>query len=685
MFLSSGGVESQDGLLYLSVARNLYYTGEPTAPPDESAGGMWFSKNIQFNTQLGKDGKTFSSTGIGYSLAFLPAVAITDLVYKYYNLSLPQHFPLESDWMTLMLAGFTNSFFAAGLGVILFLYLIELKLNKKQALLIVFVGLFATNLLPYSKHIFAHMMFVMFLVMTAYFIKLFSVNPKNRFLFFAGISYGINLITYNPTSVLSALPLVLYYFLLVKPKFNTDFLKKFSKQLLIALIGFLPFVIIFYWHQQIISLDTQTQASAGFYQAYAKSAVFNLPISTVYEGVFGQLLSPGRSILLYSPILILLIIYWFKLGKKNLAEIVLFLSLSTIYVLFYSVQRQFEEQWGFMGYWGGELSWGPRYLLPLIPFGLLLVGLVYTKISKQAKLFIFTPLAILGLGIAVLGILIPYEVKLHNLDKDVYIAGQHYTWFNYPNLLPKFSPVLSHAKKLQFNLKMFPKTLDHGKYNVKFYDGFDFPFSVGVGRWREIEREGYISFDDNSNEPLKTMAFDFINHKMNDQASSSARLTLILNDQPVLPQPEPLKPGEQRLVEATIAGSLKPKDNHLYIKVDLDRGSIYNAKSQMFAMFNFYINGKPANFESIDYPYLSNFGPAITGVKYQNYGQLDTNPWKAWVIHNQVFVSTLDFWWIKTLYYWDMPKKLILSFALINILLILGTGYLTLKSYKKLK
>ena len=160
--LSSGAIDSQDGLQYLAVARNIYYTGEPTTPVYEYN----IRKNIHMNTYIGTDGKTYSLIGLGYSLAMLPAVAITDFFYNIYGVSPPVHFPLESDWLILFTTSFTNAFFGAMFGVVLFLYLMELGLNKKQAIFMSFVSIVTTNLWVYAKHSFAHMMFINFLLLS---------------------------------------------------------------------------------------------------------------------------------------------------------------------------------------------------------------------------------------------------------------------------------------------------------------------------------------------------------------------------------------------------------------------------------------------------------------------------------------------------------------------------------------
>lgn len=684
IFLSSGIVDAQDGFQYLAVSRNIYYQHEPTAPVYEFTGGVNVAKNIHLSTHTGKDGKTYSSTGLGYSLAMLPAVFLTDLVYHYYQLTPSIHFPLESDWLILMLTSFINGFFASILGIFIFLFLLEIKLNKNQAILITLISLFATNLLAYAKSTYAHMMFTTLLFIAFYFIRKYAKTGQKKYLFFSGLSYGANLLTYNQTTILSIIPFLIYLWLLLKPKINTQTLRIFLNQLFIFLIGFLPFLIAFLWYQKVTTPYNTELVSTKFYTSYAKGMLGNLPISSIFEGLYGQLLSPGRSIFLYSPILLLPLFFWHKLKKDIFPELLLLISLSLIYIPFYSTLRSFEEKTGFIGYWSGELSWGPRYLLPLVPFGMLIVGHIYKYLTKKSQLFFFYPLVVFGLYVSLLGTIVPFQTKLHGLETDIYISGQHYTSFLYMNLLPKFSPLLSHSKRLQYNLVLFPKTLNHGIYKVKFFDGFDFPFQVGTQRWRTIEDLGLISFD-NSNNQIKKISIDLINHPLTQNASSSAYINLELNQKQLLPTEHIIKLGKKETIEANLNPDLlQPSNNQMRIFVRFDQPNAYKSKDQLLAMTDFSINNQPINIETLDFPYLSSFGPVLSNQQYQNYGNLNPSPWKGWDIHTQIFERVPDFWWIKSLYYWDFPKNLFLTAFIFNISLILFLAFLTLKFFKKI-
>src|SRR3989344_6258240 len=153
-FFSSGFVDSQDGFQYLAVARRFYHNSTFALPEEEFP-----EINIHMTGDVGNEGKRYSPTGLGYTLALLPAVSVEDIFLKATNTKLITAFPLQSDWPVLLFASFTNSIFGAFLAVILYLYFVSFKIKHRQALIFSFFTIIATNLFPYTKHTFAHMMF----------------------------------------------------------------------------------------------------------------------------------------------------------------------------------------------------------------------------------------------------------------------------------------------------------------------------------------------------------------------------------------------------------------------------------------------------------------------------------------------------------------------------------------------
>lgn len=704
MIFSAGVIDSQDGFQYLAVARNIYYKGEPTAPPYEYDQ----RQNIHMSVVTGKDGKAYSLTGLGYSIAYLPAVALTDFFYKFYGASPSEHFPLENDWLIFLIAGFTNAFFGAFLGVILYLYLIELGLSSRQALFISFTGIVCTNLFVYTKHSFAHMMFISFLLACFYFIKKNSKTKMKIYLFGSGIAFGVHALSYNMTYILSVIPVGVYFILLdQRKKLNLRYLKLIATDSIFFLVGFIPFFLVYHWFENTRASVNLNLGSLAVAPIVAKS-IFNIPIGVFYEGVFGQLFSSGRSIFLYSPILLVILIFWAKIKKVIKPELVVFILMCLIYVLFFSTLYTIGVPGGgqeesVAANWHGEASWGPRYLTPLVAYGMLIIGYIFTRLSRFQKAFIFFPLLVLGFIVQMLGIILPYQIKFHDLQPKFFVNSTEYTNFAYSNLLPRYSPVILMAKNLVKLSKNFPETFNHGQYNVKFYDGIDFPFPVGGERWRVIDKKGYLRFDDSSSSPVKKITLGLINHPIED-ASYSATIQASVNEHRLFEKEQLLMPAERKLIDLEIPHKyLQPKDNQLMLEVnfkplkeEVGEGSLgiyrdspadYSNKnvqpkkyvSQILGLIAMSINDEEVNKESLDFPYISSLGPPLTGKKYQNYGGVETDPWKSWDIHTQMYERLPDFWWIRNLYYWDIPKVFILlPFAGI-ILMCIFTGY---KIYK---
>jgi hypothetical protein len=113
------------------------------------------------------------------------------------------------------------------------------------------------------------------------------------------------------------------------------------------------------------------------------------------KGVFGLLLSPGVGLFIYTPVLVVSILAfpWFLRQWK--VEGALILALFAVRVVF------FARYWA----WEGGATWGPRFLVPLIP--LLLVPLAF--LPRDRRLEIATvALATVGVAVQVLGQLVPY-------------------------------------------------------------------------------------------------------------------------------------------------------------------------------------------------------------------------------------------------------------------------------------
>jgi hypothetical protein len=113
------------------------------------------------------------------------------------------------------------------------------------------------------------------------------------------------------------------------------------------------------------------------------------------KGIFGLLLSPGVGLFVYTPVLVMSIVAFPWFWKQWKVEAALLLVLFAVRLGF------FARYWS----WDGGATWGPRFLVPLIP--LLLVPLAFLPRDRRVEVATIA-LAALGVGIQLLGQLVPY-------------------------------------------------------------------------------------------------------------------------------------------------------------------------------------------------------------------------------------------------------------------------------------
>src|SRR3990167_4836581 len=206
------------------------------------------------------------------------------------------------------------------------------------------------------------------------------------------------------------------------------------------LVGVIPFLLIYYLFEKIRGQGLETTA---FVKSYIESTK-GLPISSMLDGFYGLLLSPGRNLWLYSPLLLIPFIFWHKIKKEILPELVVYILLAIIYIGFYATAINAQGEW--VG--NGEYSWGPRYLIPVIPFGMIIVGHIYSQVTKKIRYLIFLPLALIGMYVEILGILMPYQIKFHDLQYSFTVNQRLFSAGYYINFLPQYSPIYIMSKNL---------------------------------------------------------------------------------------------------------------------------------------------------------------------------------------------------------------------------------------------
>lgn len=176
----------------------------------------------------------------------------------------------------------------------------------------------------------------------------------------------------------------------------------------------------------------------GFGFQDPRNRAFSTPLSV---GLHGLLLSSGKSLFLYAPAAALSLISFRSFGRRSPLAGVLCALVPLILVLFYA-------RWVA---WHGDGFWGPRYIMPALPFLILPVGVLLDaprrRIGWRRGLFVFAVAA--GLLVQTGGVTVSYASYFRQVGAYPYTKP-----FYDPDFMrdvhfdPAHSPILGHWKML---------------------------------------------------------------------------------------------------------------------------------------------------------------------------------------------------------------------------------------------
>lgn len=667
IFFASGIVESQDGLQYLTVARQIYYHQTFEMPA-----AKYPTENIHMNVQLGREGKEFAPTGLGFSLAYLPAVFFEDLFNRLSGVDPTENFPLDNDWPIMLFGSMTNAFFGAIIIVTFYLFLKSFSCSDRYSVFFAGILFCTSNLLPYSKHAFAHLLFVSFMWLSFYFLRYYRLTQHKKQLVFAALCYGVVILSYNPTFLLP-LPALAIYYLTSLPwptKKNTlQLLRTILMDAGIIILSILPFVMVYSWFNWVRfgGATTTGYGSGGF------ASLPVPPAFVVYEGLWGLLFSPGKSIFLFTPALLILILFWHKIKKKYLPEVITGLVLAITYLVFIASLVGGEDFYP----WHGEASFGPRYILPILPFALLIVALIYQQLSSLQRRLVFWPIILFGFFVQLVGVLIPYQVRFSGLVYQYWLNEHRITYDVYANFLPRFSPLYSMSKWFIRKTILLPDYYLKSQ-TVKVVDGFHGPLPTSQGVWRQIEPVAVIEVDtEHTTEPL---TLQVINHISTSSAKQQQYPLLVTASSP-----------ENELAAVTVATD---SSSFLQIpiamptqeqKIILSYEYVGTPSAKLATQIPFISFPKNKSHTFLEngqyhYPYVSRVSRELFNQQYYYWGGINTNMWDLWNMRSINYMHTYDLWWLRPFHYWDLPKNFFLLLFLGNVSICMTSGYLLYKA-----
>lgn len=337
ILFSSGQIENPDTHLRLTQTRIILNENRFGLAED-------VGENAHGNIAINKYGQRYMVYNPGQTIIFIPIYFISNLIFpndgSAYNFS-------------AFCVSFLNYLVHALCAFILFKIGMLLGVTKKQAFLAsIFFGLISYSFV-FAQSTYEHHFEMLFILLSTYYSL--KKDGKNTGLL-SGLMISLGLVF--RTTIILALPSII-------------FIQRDNKERFRVLIGLtigLAFVLYYNFYRFGNPLET------GYSIAWSLSHPEKLDfwtISGIPLAVFGFLFSPGKGLLFFSTSLIIAFFGFKKIFMKERKIFFFIILLSATYIIFFSLNFA----------WHGSIwSYGPRYILPIIPF--LYLPVIYIKPRK---------------------------------------------------------------------------------------------------------------------------------------------------------------------------------------------------------------------------------------------------------------------------------------------------------------
>jgi hypothetical protein len=363
---------------------------------------------------------------IGLTLAYIPILEVLSLTIFRGNDAIRQ-IPYDPDlnYNLELLANrpyrfssFLNPAITAASAIVLYGLCRQLGFSTKRAVAAALIFGLASPAAVYAKFDFAQPLASFFLMLTFYYFFR-SKAQANANYYASGAFFGLAVLSRPELIVLSPILIGAAAFA-SESHSKLDLTRDRIRSVLSLLI---PVLVFFFLNQLVNFLKFGSWTSFG----YRADSAFTLSPKNIGTALIGNLISPGRGVLLFFPLGIMSILGLKRLFTTGRFTAGVYIALICSSLLMYSAWKD----------WGGGLSWGPRFFIPLIPYLTLLGISGFSEVSRRYRKPIYGILIIMGLLVTFQGLLFNYHDFYAGLDIPQPVLDQG----NY-NFLPKNSPIL---------------------------------------------------------------------------------------------------------------------------------------------------------------------------------------------------------------------------------------------------
>ena len=426
------------GHLYSPDEETMYYvtrgvaTGTGVTLPERDVAPLLARRGIER--------RPVSPYGVLPSLLALPFYAVGGLLSG--TSAAPIH-----DYLTRFGVSLLNAPVTALTGALLYVFVRRLGYGRGAGWLAALTFGMCTFAWPYARTFFSEPLAALLLLIAVERAQSFRSTGSRWVLVVSGLAAGLLLATRLAEAV--ALPLLAMYILWNKEQSAENKISShviLSPHHLVTLsqwtLGLIPGMALVVGYN-IVRFGTPLATGYG-----DESSAFTTPLLT---GLYGLLLSPGKSLFLYAPPALLALPGAWLLWRQHRATTLLLGALVVEHSAFYALWHA----------WDGGGVWGPRLLLPTVPLLIVLAAPMFVVAVQRWQRVLVSVVLSLGFINALAGVLVNFSVYVNSdvpAEQRIYNISQ--------------SPLLIHWQILAERM-----TTRYGPQRCVLGDGF-FPSDV---------------------------------------------------------------------------------------------------------------------------------------------------------------------------------------------------------------
>lgn len=348
--LFTPGVVGGDPFFYYVAAENIVKHFSVSIHPDIMSKYDLGPSNFGLNP---KTGQYYRAYGILSSIVMIP--------FYYAGEFVSRHAPLfNSVVITQFFAGMTNCFVCAFTGVFLYFILRRFSFGKKASFILVMIYGFATMNFNYAVNGFSEALTGLCFLGAFYYVYGYKNSGRREDLIFSSVYLGLSVLV-KFSNCLMIIPFLVYLVFI-----SGKNIKLAAKTVIIYSAVFGVFFIVLCFVNYI---KTGIFLSSGYGGEEAR-----FPFGkNIFLNMAGFLISPGRSIFIFNLPVVISLFYLKRFYENFKSETILIALMFAFNLAFYSC----------LSFWYGGISWGPRYLMPLVPF--LILPCAYAPLELKSK------------------------------------------------------------------------------------------------------------------------------------------------------------------------------------------------------------------------------------------------------------------------------------------------------------